>query len=258
MEKKDISAEIKKPIIKKKTVRRRKPTLSQQVEDQALLINGLYEDLHAKELAIESLIEKNKSIDELNNSITQAENLLERYKANEGLEASRPTVTADVDEKFQELEIKLRASNLQSKHLSAQNVVKSHMVAGSALALLPLPVFDLAALSGTQLSLLRSLCKHYGINFEEQKGKAILTSLISGSLPLIMVMSLSSFARLLPGIGTIGGSISMTIFSSAFIYATGQVFINHFEYGGTLEDFEGKHWRRFFKEKFEEKKYHTK
>lgn len=243
------------PVAKKGLLRRKKTTLSQQVEEQALLITGLYEDLHNKELMIKSLIEKNKSMDELNASIAEIEDLLREYKVDGSPEPGRSGAMSDVNERFQELEIKLRASTLQSRHLSAQNIVKAHMVAGSALALLPLPLFDLAALSGTQLSLLRSLCKHYDVNFEEQKGKAILTSLISGSLPLIMVMSLSSFARLLPGIGTIGGSISMTIFSSAFIYATGQVFINHFEYGGTLENFEGKHWRKFFKEKFEERKH---
>ena len=241
--------------IKKKTVRRKKPTLSQQVEDQAALINNLYDDLHRKEDEIKALVEKNKSMDELSISISQIEKLLNENGAKEESEFEKLTPTEAISERFQELEIKLKASKLQRKHLVAQNAIKSHMVAGSAMSFLPLPLFDLAALSGTQLNLLRVLCKNYDVNFDEQKGKAILTSLISGSLPLLTVMGLSSFARLLPGIGTIGGSISMTIFSSAYIYATGQVFLHHFEYGGTLENFESKHWRKFFKEKFSEKRY---
>lgn len=255
MEPNNSSEEKNRSVPKRKTaVRKKKPALSQQVEKQAKLINELYEELHKKNLEIKALDERNKSIDELNSSVAEVEALLERYRSTKADGADQQTVARSDSEKLQELDIKLKASYLQSDHLAAQNVVKSHMVAGSALALLPMPIFDLAALSITQLNLLRSLCNHYNVNFDEQKGKAILTSLISGSLPLLAVMGLSSFARLLPGIGTIGGSISMTIFSSAFIYATGQVFIHHFEYGGTLENFDGKHWRSFFKKKFEERK----
>ena len=259
MESNDSSKEVKKVASKGKTtkrapVKRKRPTLSQQVEDQAKLINDLYDQLHEKNKEIKALGEKNKSISELNRSIAEVESLLERYGTTDSTDKAQLSIAGNVSEKLQELEIKLKASNLQGKHLAAQNIVKTHMVAGAALALLPVPIFDLAALSGTQLNLLRSLCQHYGVNFNEQRGKALLTSLISGSLPLLTVMGLSSFARLLPGIGTIGGSISMTVFSSAFIYATGQVFIHHFEYGGTLEDFDGKHWRKFFKQKFAEKK----
>ena len=255
MEPNNSSKEISKSVSTKKTpVKRKKPTLSQQVEEQARLINELYDQLHEKNKEIKALGEKSKSFDELNRSIAEVEALLERYGAANETDTAQLSIAGNVSEKLQELEIKLKASNLQSRHLAAQNIVKTHMVAGAALALLPVPIFDLAALSGTQLNLLRSLCRHYGVNFDEQRGKALLTSLISGSLPLLTVMGLSSFARLLPGIGTIGGSISMTVFSSAFIYATGQVFIHHFEYGGTLEDFDGKHWRKFFKKKFAEKK----
>lgn len=255
MEPSDSSEEKNRSTSKKKTtIRKRKPTLSQQVEQQADLINDLYEKLHKKNSEIKALSEKNQTLEELNSNIAEVEVLLEQYGGVSKDKIGQSTIASDISDKLQELEIKVKASDLQRKNLSAQNIVKSHMVAGSALALLPVPLFDLAALSGTQLNLLRNLCRHYGVNFDEQKGKAMLTSLVSGSLPLITVMGLSSFARLLPGIGTIGGSISMTIFSSAFIYATGQVFIHHFEYGGTLANFEGKHWRKFFKKKFEERK----
>ncbi|MGB0848729.1 MAG: DUF697 domain-containing protein [Thiolinea sp.] len=255
MESNNSSKEISKSAPKKKApAKRRRPTLAHQVEEQAKLINELHDQLHEKNKEIKVLSEKNKSIDELNRSITEVESLLERYNAENQTDKVQLSIAGNVSEKLQELEIKLKASNLQSQHLAAQNIVKTHMVAGAALALLPVPIFDLAALSGTQLNLLRSLCRHYDVNFDEQRGKALLTSLISGSLPLLTVMGLSSFARLLPGIGTIGGSISMTVFSSAFIYATGQVFIHHFEYGGTLENFDGKHWRKFFKKKFAERK----
>ena len=172
MEKSDLPEKNKKNSVKKSTVRKKRPTLSQQVEDQAKLIDGLYNSLHNKELEIQGLLRKNKSIDELNESVAEIEKLLQSYGVKNQHAFNELNVEADTPEKLQELEIKLKASGLQSKHLSAQNIVKSHMVAGSALSLLPIPLFDLAALSGTQLNLLRFLCKHYDVNFDEQIGES--------------------------------------------------------------------------------------
>lgn len=160
----------------------------------------------------------------------------------------------ELTEKLMDVEIKLASAQLQGRHEKAQSIVRTHMIAGSSLALMPVPIFDLAALTGTQLSLLRSLSMHYQVNFDEQKGKVLLTSLVSGAIPLLTVVGLSSFSKLIPGIGSIGGGVSMTVLTNALIYATGQVFIRHFELGGTLEDFQSKHWKSFFTQKLEEQK----
>jgi uncharacterized protein (DUF697 family) len=160
----------------------------------------------------------------------------------------------ELNERLEEAEVKLASAQLQAQHDVAQNIVKTHMIAGASFVLMPVPVFDLAALTGTQLSLLRSLSAHYDVDFDEQNGKALLTSLVSGAVPVLTVVGLSSFAKLIPGIGSIGGGISMTVLTSALVYATGQVFIRHFEQGGTLENFRAKHWKSFFTKMLEEKK----
>ena len=160
----------------------------------------------------------------------------------------------ELTDKLMETEIKLAAAQIQGRLNTAQGIVKTHMIAGSSLALLPVPLFDLAALTGTQLSLLRSLSMHYEVDFDEQKGKILLTSLVSGAMPVLTVVGLSSFAKLIPGIGSVGGGISMTVLTSSLVYATGQVFIRHFEKGVTLENFQSKHWKNFFNKTLKEKK----
>lgn len=160
----------------------------------------------------------------------------------------------DLTEKLLEAEIKLASAQLQGRHDAAQSIVKTHMIAGTSMALLPVPIFDLAALTGTQMSLLKSLSTHYGVSFDEQRSKVLLTSLISGAVPLLTVIGLSSFAKLIPGIGSIGGGISMTVLTGALVYATGQVFIRHFEQGGTLENFQSKYWKNVFTQQLEAKK----
>lgn len=148
-------------------------------------------------------------------------------------------------------EIKLQDCHLQSKHFAAQNIVKTHMASGGAMALLPIPIFDFASLAATQLSLVRRLTQHYEIDFDETMAKSVLVSLFSGVIPLVTVVGLSSLAKIIPGIGSIGGGISMSVLSGALVYATGQVFIKHFEQGGTLEDFNSKYWIESFKQSFE-------
>lgn len=155
-------------------------------------------------------------------------------------------------------EIHRAASSLQTTHVAAQKIVKKHVAAIVPLGLLPLPLVDIAALSAAQLHLIRSLSHVYQRDFDEQKSKAIVTSLISGSLPMLTMLGLSSVSKAMPVIGTVGGAVSVTVLASAITYATGQVFIHHFDLGGTLDDFDSKQWQGFFKQQFEEKKLQLK
>ncbi|MEZ5453139.1 MAG: DUF697 domain-containing protein [Thiothrix sp.] len=261
------------------TVRRKKPTLSQQVKEQAEKIEALMVRLQQKELELISLNQQSRLIDELSLKLQKTEQVIKAKTAqtqaqDHTIEVLRRQLmengqqvtstheqAALIDElttRLQEVEIKLAATSLQNKHMVAQGVVKTHIIAGMALGLLPAPLFDIAALTGTQVNLLRSLSRHYGVDFDEKVGKAVLASLIGGSVPVVTVVSLSSFAKLIPGIGTLGGGISMTVLSGAMTYATGQVFIRHFEAGGTFRNFDAKHWRTFFREQLEEGKIQIK
>lgn len=133
----------------------------------------------------------------------------------------------------------------------ANNIIKNHIIASITLGLVPVPLFDLAALSATQMSMLKALGEHYDVPFEDSKHKPLLTSLIGGSLPVLGVVGLSSMAKLIPGVGSLFGSASLSISAGAVTYAVGQVFMGHFESGGTFEDFEPKHAAEYFKREFE-------
>ncbi len=135
----------------------------------------------------------------------------------------------------------------EAQEVAANGIVKNHIIASIALGLVPVPLFDLAALTATQMSMLRNLSDHYGVSFEESNSKALLTSLVGGSLPVLGAVGFSSLIKLIPGIGTLGGSASLSIVAGAVTYAIGQTFIMHFEAGGTFEDFDPKQAREFFK-----------
>jgi uncharacterized protein (DUF697 family) len=138
----------------------------------------------------------------------------------------------------------------ESHDLSANNIVKNHIIASITLGLVPVPLFDLAALTAVQMNLLRSLSAHYSVPFDDHSSKPLLTALLGGSLPVLGVLGLSSVAKLIPGIGSLFGSASLGVLAGAVTYAVGQVFMMHFEGGGTLENFEPKQAKTFFEREF--------
>lgn len=263
----------------KTAVRKKRPTLAEQVKEKNQVIHSLKEELKAKEVALAQLSEQAVLADEMSQQLkTSAESvqaanqlvseqakqiemlmILKKEKEKEmASNAEQEQLIEELTNKLLDVDIKLTAASIQNNHVTAKNVVKSHMIAGMSLGLIPAPLFDIAALTGTQVNMLRTLCKQYEVDFDEQKGKALLTSLVGGSLPVMTVLGLSSVVKLIPGVGTVGGGLSMSVLSGASIYATGQVIIRHFDLGGTLEDFDSKYWQKYFKEEFEEGKLFVK
>lgn len=136
---------------------------------------------------------------------------------------------------------------------SAQKLVKNYMWFSMGAGLIPVPFIDLATISGVQLKMLCDLSKVYDIPFSENKGKSIVTALLGSIVPNSLVgSSVGSLLKMIPVIGTVMGGISLSIFAGAATYAIGKVFIQHYETGGTLLDFNPTEMNDYFKTKFEE------
>ena len=131
--------------------------------------------------------------------------------------------------------------------LSANNTIKNHVIASMGLGLIPVPLVDVSALTATQLSLLQKLCMLYEVPFEEGDLKPLLTSLAGAALPVMGIVGVSSLVKAIPGIGTLGGSASLSVIAGAITYAVGQTFAIHFAAGGNLEDLDIKQAKVFFK-----------
>ena len=159
----------------------------------------------------------------------------------------------ELSRNLQESENKLKNS-IKSRIDTANTLVNTNVAAGISIGLLPMPLFDIASIMGVQINMLRSLCIHYDISFNQKLGKSLLASLAKGVWPILTVMSASSMAKGFLGIGTLLGSAGVSISAGELIYASGQVFIRHFEAGGTLDDFESKQSMEYFKQQFKEGK----
>lgn len=133
----------------------------------------------------------------------------------------------------------------------ADTIIRNHVVWSMGAGFIPVLVADIFAVSALQLDMIRQMCKVYGLNFSENQGKAIVTSLTSST---IARLSAGSLIKLIPGIGSFIGGMTVSIFAGASTYALGQVFKQHFESGGTILDFDPARLKKMYKEQFEKGK----
>jgi len=117
----------------------------------------------------------------------------------------------------------------------AAKIVRKHMYGSIASGVLPIPLLDIGILTAIQLRMVRSLAKLYEIDFAEQRAKAIISSFAGLGLVAtaggVLRMILPGAARALFGIGSLA-------LPPAATYAVGQLFIKHFESGGTIWTFD--------------------
>ena len=138
----------------------------------------------------------------------------------------------------------------KAKH--ADTIIRNHIAwSMGASFLVPIPVADIFAVGALQLDMIRQLCRAYGVPFSETQGKAIVSALTSSTLARAGARSL---IKLVPGLGTLIGGLTVSIFNGASTYALGEVFKRHFETGGTILDFDVEGLKNMYKEKFEKGK----
>jgi uncharacterized protein (DUF697 family) len=129
-------------------------------------------------------------------------------------------------------------------------VIRYSRYAGAAGAI-PIPAIDMVAVGGLQLKMIADLATNYGVEFNDQLGKSLLAAVIgSVSSTKIAYGFGGSMLKSIPIIGSIGGLLAMPAFAYAVTWAIGKVFVQHFETGGTLLDFNPEKMRAHFESEF--------
>jgi len=137
----------------------------------------------------------------------------------------------------------------ESKVASANRIINRYVAYSAGTALLPVPVLDMVAVTAIELRMLKRLSDYYGLVFSEQRGKALIGSLLGGFHAALFTKSL---LKTVPIIGLVGALVPMGVLAGALTYAVGRVFVHHFETGGTLLDFDPAKIHSFFQTQFKE------
>ncbi len=139
----------------------------------------------------------------------------------------------------------------EKRKQSADMIIRNHVMWSMGAGFIPVPIADLFAVTAVQLDMVRQMCKLYDIDFKETEGKAVITTLTGSSLARL---GSRAIVKLIPGVGSIVGGLSLAILSGASTFALGEVFKKHFETGGTFLDFDPGRLKKYYQEKFEKGK----
>ena len=141
----------------------------------------------------------------------------------------------------------LDAAEAKDRRARATQVVKRLSLWSGAAGLIPLPLIDLAAVGGVQVEMLRRISKIYGVPFSKNSGKAVIAGVVGSMIPASSGVGAASLIKGMPVLGTAVAMVTMPTLSVGATYAIGIAFIQHFETGGTLLDFNPPDYREFLK-----------
>lgn len=141
------------------------------------------------------------------------------------------------------------------KDADSRAVIKKHVLISMGVGAVPIPIVDVAAVTGVQLSMISKLAKVHGVQFAEDLGKSLLASLVGGLGSKALVTSfLGSAIKAIPVVGSAIGAVTFPAFAGATTYAVGKVFDKHFAQGGTMLDFKPADVKEYFSEELDKGK----
>ena len=136
------------------------------------------------------------------------------------------------------------------REVSALTIVRSYMGWSTGAGLLPIPLLDLALIVGVQVKMLHDMAKLYGVPFRANMVRPLIVTLLSGGSSVALAPPVASLVKAIPGIGMLAGALTLPALAAASCYATGRVFIQHFESGGTFLDFDAAKVRAYYEQQF--------
>lgn len=128
---------------------------------------------------------------------------------------------------------------------AANKVIAQKTAIAAGIGFIPVPLLDMVGITSIQLSMIRDIAKIYHIPFKKHLTKSIIGSLI-GNIGTVGLM------KFIPIVGAVLGSSATAAGAAAVTYSLGQVFVEHFNQGGTLLDFDPVKSRAYFYKIFKE------
>jgi uncharacterized protein (DUF697 family) len=134
---------------------------------------------------------------------------------------------------------------------SANGIIRRYSYWSAGLGLIPIPIVDVAAITGTQVKMIADLAKLYEREFAADRTKSIISALVGGLAPVAVGTGAASAMKFVPIFGQIAAVLLVPALAGATTIALGKVFVQHFEAGGTLLDFDPQKMRAYFQAEFE-------
>ncbi len=138
-------------------------------------------------------------------------------------------------------------ASTETREELASKLVDRFAIWSGVAGLVPLPIIDVVAVGGLQIQMLRRLSQIYDVDFSENRGKSLIAALAGSMIPATSGMGAASAMKAIPILGLLASAFVMPALSAGATYAIGKAFVQHFESGGTLLDFNPPDYRDFVK-----------
>ena len=151
------------------------------------------------------------------------------------------------------------AEDQSPRRRQAMKVIERYTALSLPSAFIPLPMVDVGVLVTVQMVMLHRLARIYEVPFSRSRARLAASTLIlgipqaiSGEVASVLVGGMPML-KAIPGLGTIGVGVAMSVLWCGATWALGLVFVEHFESGGTLLDFDLRIGRAAFVERFRQR-----
>jgi uncharacterized protein (DUF697 family) len=165
-----------------------------------------------------------------------------------GADRPSPKATRRAAPRPQPVAVVATAAPAPQHEAEALKIVRSYCGWSAVAGLVPVPGLDLAAIIGVQVKMLGKLAELYHVPFDAKMVRPLIVTLVSGGSGWLLGGLTANLIKAIGGFAL--ALIAQPPMASASCWATGRVFIMHFESGGTLLDFDPAKMRAYYVEHF--------
>ena len=141
--------------------------------------------------------------------------------------------------KKQLAEIPMNGDQLAERTARAKALVRNHSIVNGAIGAVPIPPLGVALNLANGLKMVHGLSAIYDVEYEKELVKTLVSSFFVGcgtfSISGRLVWGLST---LVPVAGPVISVVTRPVLGAGLMYAMGQIFLQHFESGGTFLTFD--------------------
>ena len=111
-------------------------------------------------------------------------------------------------------------------------IIRKSVYAAMGIGIVPIPFFNLAAVTTSSIVMIKRLSALYGVEFKEGVARKIITAVVGAGVGVLASGPVESIVGAVPIIGLPLAIATKPTLNAMTTYALGQMFVNHFEEGG--------------------------
>ena len=123
-----------------------------------------------------------------------------------------------------------------SRREQAAKSIKRYAAASAGFGIIPIPALDISAIGTSQLLMIRSVAKIYGVVLSKDRVRVIVSSTVGGVAPVLLGGGLSSIFKMIPVVGTIVGAVTLPSIAGLTTLTLGNALADHLDAGGSLDE----------------------